>query len=108
MCEQCCANTQTYILSEEETHVFPGIFLVRATEDGMQMKKGDWGLVRCNDPDVFWSKDPEKDPCWDLSDEEVDNSEAGEWVKWFAVCGLRFAVITNTISLINCQPPTDN
>lgn len=50
MCLQCCAETVTY------GKFAPGWYLVRATRtvEG-EMDAGEWGLVRSNDPDVFFA-----------------------------------------------------
>ena len=72
MCEQCCALTDTYLSP------LPGWWLVRASDDGMMMKKNDWGLVRHDDPDFIWSITPWPDP----------GDEAGELSdKWWDECG---------------------
>jgi hypothetical protein len=71
MCEQCNAETVMYV-KPNTNYVLPGYFLVRATKDGRIMKKDDWGLVQCNDPDFIWSITPVCDPDDGLSDEQVD------------------------------------
>jgi hypothetical protein len=53
MCEQCITKCLYY----------DGLFLntykvIKAQEDGNMMKKGDYGLVRCNDPDFVFSVEP--------------------------------------------------
>lgn len=73
MCEQCVAATVMYTLPGAGGHeVLPGYALVRATKDGWMMRKGDWGLVRMNDPDYWWSKTPVEDPYLGLTDAEID------------------------------------
>ena len=71
MCEQCNAKTIIYV-KENTNYVLPGYILVRATQDGREMKKGDWGLVDCNDPDFIWSVTPVCDPDDELTDEQID------------------------------------
>ena len=71
MCEQCAAATVTFVSPDNE-NVLPGYSLVRATIDGNQMKKYDWGLVVCNDPDYIWTITPVCDPHDGLSDEQID------------------------------------
>lgn len=71
MCEQCMAKSSLYLGPNEE-EVLPGYCLVRATTDGWIMQKGDWGLVRQNDPDYWWSLTPVEDPYHGLTDEQID------------------------------------
>ncbi len=51
---------------------------MRAQQDGGELKKGDWGLVRCNDPDFSWSIPPFPDPLEGLDDDEVDKATVEE------------------------------
>jgi hypothetical protein len=69
MCEQCSAQTKTY------GEVVPGWWLVQATKEGNMMKPDDFGLVACNDPDFIWplALAPQKDPAFDMTEEEFDN-----------------------------------
>jgi hypothetical protein len=76
MCEQCVA--QCLSLGE----VVSGIYLVRATRDGMFMKADQWGLVICNDPFMTWTFTPIKFPpddedlpieCEDYRNDFLDN-----------------------------------
>jgi hypothetical protein len=71
MCEQCVARVSQYLGPNEES-VLPGFVLVRAAKDGWIMQKGDWGLVHCNDPDYWWSLTPVEDPCYGLTDEQIN------------------------------------
>lgn len=73
MCEQCDAKTDLYVGPRGES-ILPGYFLVRATQDGRFMKKGDWGLGQCNDPDYWWKNTPVEDPDFGLTDEEIDKT----------------------------------
>jgi hypothetical protein len=66
MCEQCVAKTETFL------DPIPNWWLVRATDDGHVMKKGEWGLVQCNDPDFVWTVTPKVDPLSGLSEEEIN------------------------------------
>lgn len=75
MCEQCCAEV------EEIGSPFPDWILVRATVDGMYMKKGDYGLATINDPEFVWSERPTADPGFGLDNEEFVEGEEG----WFNV-----------------------
>ena len=71
MCEQCNAKTAYYV-GKNTDEVLPGYILVRATKDGNYMRKNDWGLVRCNNPDFIWSITPVCDPLDGLSDKQID------------------------------------
>ena len=53
--------------------VLPGWFLIRAEKDGGIMKSGQYGLGRCNDPDIVWTGPPQIDP-----PEDEDN----QWSRW--------------------------
>jgi hypothetical protein len=64
MCEQCLVNPLFY------GEVLPGWFLIRARRESSSMKVGDWGLLRCNDPDFIWSSHPVLDLS---SDDEEEN-----------------------------------
>ena len=64
MCEQCTAGV------EEHGEFMPKWFLVRAFQDGNEMKKGDWGLVECNDPTVIIPFTPVADPFFRMSEEQ--------------------------------------
>ena len=71
MCEQCCTNA---VLWDE---IVPGWALMLARRDGTEMKAGQWGLVRCNDPDVIFSQTPMTDPFAGMTDEEIDCTVLG-------------------------------
>ena len=45
MCLQCMANAKTII-----EDVIPGYTLVQATKDARGFRRGQYGLVQCNDP----------------------------------------------------------
>jgi hypothetical protein len=55
MCEQCSAEVDDY------GHPLDGWMLCQATRDA-DMKKGQWGLVECNDPTYVWTQKPMIDP----------------------------------------------
>lgn len=87
MCEQCNAATSMFALSLENQEVLPGYYLVRATRDANILKKDDWGLVCCNDPDFVWSVTPKPDKFWGMSDEVLDllpDSEQTSMCDWEA------------------------
>lgn len=75
MCEQCCAETETYLSP------IPGWWFVRATVDGMIMKAGDWGLVRCNDPDFVWDFIPWPEPEEGI-DEQLESDWFEDWIRF--------------------------
>jgi len=80
MCEGCVADTDLICA------IFQGWYLVRAKKDGHIMKAGDFGLVRCNDPDFIFSAFPALEPHATLPDEEIGNlpeSERNKWKDWF-------------------------
>lgn len=66
MCEQCVAGCIGY------GEVVPGIYFVKATKDGHYMKAGDYGLVICNDPFVVFDIEPVIDPCFEMSDDQLE------------------------------------
>lgn len=66
MCEQCMAETR--ILGQP----IPGWYLVRAKRDGNWMRKGDWGLVECNDPTYVFSTTPWIDPVHGWTDDQIN------------------------------------
>jgi hypothetical protein len=59
--------------------VIGNFFLVRATQDGSMMKTGEFGLLRCNDPDFIFKQMPEVDP--DPEGEIEDNDHFFEWME---------------------------
>lgn len=56
MCEQCICDPEYF------GEPLPGWYLMRARKDGDLLEIGDWALVQCNDPDVYWTGTPEIDP----------------------------------------------
>jgi len=69
MCEQCQAETI------DIGEIGPGWLLCVATKDGDMMKKGDYGFIRCNNPDFIIpaSLKPFPNPFQDYTDEQLDN-----------------------------------
>jgi hypothetical protein len=43
------------------------------------MKAGDYGLVRCNNPDVIWSVKPIEDPTYNTTGEELSSWPKGKY-----------------------------
>lgn len=70
MCEQCMAKTL------QVGEICRGFCLVKATQDGFEMKKGDYGIVRCNDPDIIFpeSLKPFPDPSFEKEDDDSELS----------------------------------
>ena len=99
MCEQCLANA-IEIMEE----FLPGWCLVMATTDGHAMMKGDYGLVRCNDPDFVIPIDlkPIPDPAFDFSDEQINVMSKEEFQKVEAftdlVAGISGMLITDPVT----------
>jgi len=75
MCEQCMAEVVT--LNDGKT-VIGNLFLVRATRNGSMMKTGEFGLLRCNDPDFIFRVIPEANP--DPEDTLENNEEYEKWL----------------------------
>lgn len=67
MCEQCCAKT--IYLGE----IAKGFHFVKATRDGNEMKKGEYGIIRCNDPDIIFPESLKPFP-----DPYLNNEEDGD------------------------------
>lgn len=101
MCEQCLAKTVLY-LGPKKKEVLPGYSLVRATIDGNYMKKDEWGLVRCNDPDVIWSVTPVVDPDDGLSDDQIGRIEnSKEYQKQCLVFDKAFVNLEKALNRMN-------
>lgn len=67
MCQQCTTHADLY-------QPFDGFLIAVATVDWENIKKGNWGLVICNNPE-FWSTIPlEPEP-----KEEDHSEEADQW-----------------------------
>lgn len=71
MCEQCLVNPLMF------GEVLPGWYLMRARRKSSMMEVGDWGLVRCNDPDFVWSTSPIPDPTFGLTDDQINSLPDG-------------------------------
>jgi hypothetical protein len=74
VCLQCLVEAET--LAE----VLPRWWVARA----MKTYKGEWeegeyGLVRCNDPDLIWDGEPRPDPSFGRTDEEVEAETDEQW-----------------------------
>ena len=69
MCEQCVARTNSW------GEILPGFALLRATAEGDQMSKGNWGLVQCNDPDFVWGMTPKPNPFYGVDDAALDENQ---------------------------------
>ncbi len=76
MCEQCSAKVDIWPIPLE------GWLLVCATQKGLFMSEGDWGLVQCNDPDYIWVPTPTPEPP-EPGDAPLDDPAAMEWDKWY-------------------------
>ena len=77
MCEQCMAKTRVIT-----RNILGEWTLVRATKDGMHMKKGQYGLVRCNDPDFIFDGPIEFDPTYNMTDDEINNMSKADDRQW--------------------------
>ena len=80
MCLQCVTEAETFAKSIKEYELFPGWILTRATKDATfaEWKKGEYGLVRCNDPDLILACELLPVPAtWE--DEESDSPEYNKY-----------------------------
>ena len=73
MCEQCLVNPVYF------GEVLPGYNLARARRDGNDWKKGEWGLIECNDPTYRWTSVP-KETEWymDIPDDFIEGITANQ------------------------------
>lgn len=69
MCEQCTAQVLLW-----RKPIVPGFGLVKAQIDGHFMRAGWYGLLECNDPSMLFGVEPEKDPYWGMTDNEIDKA----------------------------------
>lgn len=77
MCEQCCTDAISF------HNVLEGWTMIQARRDsGHMMKAKQFGLLRCNDPDIVWDECPEPDPTDGIPDEEVTDEQHDLWNKW--------------------------
>lgn len=77
MCIQCLTEALVW-----KKQVLPGYYLMKAQVDYLPViKKGMYGLIRCNDPDVVWDVEPMIDPLHGMSDEEIESisEDSAEW-----------------------------
>lgn len=72
MCEQCSAKTLMYITDGPTPPIAGAYWLVRATQDGNDMKKDDWGLITCNDPDFIFTTTPWPNPFYHMTPDELE------------------------------------
>ena len=81
MCLQCITEAEIFGKSTDDCEIFPGWILTRATKDSHfgEWKKGEYGLVRCNDPDLVLSCEILPAP----EDWGNDESDTPEYAKYF-------------------------
>lgn len=92
MCEQCLSKPLNY------GEALPGMFLMRATEDGHFWKKDQWAIIRCNNPDFWWTPTPLADPDDGLSDEDIDKRndlEPAREAFFEAACNIEAALLAS-------------
>lgn len=77
MCEQCQAKTITY-----EEKLFNEFFIVRATKDGDEMQKDDWGLVSMNNPFCIFSVTPKKNSYYETDYKDIPEQERKAYHFW--------------------------
>jgi len=79
MCLQCVTEAENFG-TKENFEIVPGWCLMRATKDDPfeAWKKGQFGLVQINDPDVIFSIAPMKQPKREDFDSEEDFDKADE------------------------------
>lgn len=84
MCLQCVVDAEmiTQVFSDEAP-----LFLTKARKDADHWKAGQWGLVRCNDPEVVWDgPTPWPDPTFGVPDDVQEawdaeqNALADKWM----------------------------
>ena len=49
---------------------------MRARRDGNDWMKGEWGLIKCNDPTFRWTLTPTPNPTWGMTEEEEEAWDA--------------------------------
>lgn len=81
MCLQCMTKAEIFANGPENYEVLPGYILLRATKDAYEKDdpewaKGEWGLVRCNDPDLIWAGEILEAPDGWGDDDKLDNDPA--------------------------------
>lgn len=78
MCDQCVGACITF------GEIVPGWFLIQARRDAFSIKKDQYGLVECNDPDFVWNVKPLEDPLKNLTDDQIDELDEKDpiWKEW--------------------------
>lgn len=82
MCEQCLTNPVFF------GEPIPGFILARARRQGNDWNIGDWGLIECNDPSIYFSNTPTPNPCWGMTDDEEEawsesvDKTSPEYIRW--------------------------
>lgn len=77
MCLQCICQ------AEPLGEIVPGLLLTRATKDSSHgWKAGQFGLVRCNDPDLVWTTIPIPDPMEGMTDEQIEALPHDQALDW--------------------------
>jgi len=97
MCLQCATNAITLI-----EDVLPGYALMQATKSAPEWGAGEYGLVRCNDPDFVWKSKPICDPTASMADEEIGELTNND-PRWVAGCQ-HFEMVTNVEPRFNTSP----
>ena len=75
MCDLCV--TASHTIGE----VVPGLYLVRATQEGEHIRAGAFGLVRTNGMDVVWDLEPVPDPFPEMDGDE-EGLDVQAHLKW--------------------------
>lgn len=104
MCLQCVTEAEIFANDPDDCEVLPGYALVRATKNAPEWAKGEWGLVRCNDPDLIWAGEILEAPDGWGDDDKLDNDPAHQ--RYFdAVSALGYALddmsFGETMSLVS-------
>lgn len=78
MCLQCCTEAHVWYIFGPDGGWVLAQAQKNASEEDSIWDKGDWALIRSNDPEVTWSIKPYPSPVTDpLSDEQFSGEE--EW-----------------------------
>lgn len=67
MCDQCLTWPVSF------GSPLPGYTLMRARRDGCDWKRGEWGLIECNDPTFRWKSTPTPNPTFGMTDEQEND-----------------------------------
>lgn len=111
MCLQCMTEAEIFANSLSDVHILPGYALMRATKDDYPddpgWKKGEYGLVRMNDPDIVFDIKPMKKP-YKYGDDDKMNTEKDHQKYFDEVCKIQdrlddmtFTDIASLIEAIN-------